>query len=194
MCSLIRVQGRIIGTIEERRSTLRIIVSKFIGELSAKSQASELKCGLMVLNLNLFRDCFRKLNRTRSSDPSFSLVAIVPERANHFVKTFGCLPQGRFTSVLLAIRQGRRNLPQEGSGGDEEAQPRRNVCCQLPIHTRPTIRGSTPGSRAGLEPRSGGKSVAVQTIVKACQASIADVAGHGQLQEPENHQTSLGKR
>ncbi|WP_143069600.1 hypothetical protein [Halopseudomonas yangmingensis] len=52
----------------------------------------------------------------------------------------------------------------------------------------------TPGSRAGLEPRSGGKSVAVQPIVKACQASTEDVAGHVQQPEPGNHQASLGKR
>ncbi|MFC3680570.1 hypothetical protein [Bacterioplanoides pacificum] len=52
----------------------------------------------------------------------------------------------------------------------------------------------TPGSRAGLEPRNGGKSVAVQPIAKAYQASTADVAGHGQQPELENHQASLGKR
>jgi hypothetical protein len=46
----------------------------------------------------------------------------------------------------------------------------------------------------GLEPRSGGKSVPVQPIVKACQASTADVADHGQQPELENHQASLGKR
>lgn len=55
-------------------------------------------------------------------------------------------------------------------------------------------QGLTSGSRAGLEPRSGGKTVAVQPIVKACQASTADVAGHGQPPELENRQVSLGKR
>tara|TARA_R110001599_G_scaffold262510_3_gene463049 strand:- start:1034 stop:1303 length:270 start_codon:yes stop_codon:yes gene_type:complete len=51
-----------------------------------------------------------------------------------------------------------------------------------------------PGLRAGLKPRSGGKLVAVQPVVKACQASTEDVAGHGQQPEPDNHQASLGKR
>jgi len=44
-----------------------------------------------------------------------------------------------------------------------------------------------------LELHSCGKAVAVQPIVKAWQASTADVAGHGQPPEFENHQVSLGK-
>ena len=51
----------------------------------------------------------------------------------------------------------------------------------------------TPGSRAGLEPRSGGKAVAVQPFVKACQANTAGVAGHGPQPILESHQFFLGK-
>ena len=51
----------------------------------------------------------------------------------------------------------------------------------------------TPGSRAGLEPRSGGKAVAVQPFVKACQANTAGVAGHGPQPILESHQSFLGK-
>lgn len=42
----------------------------------------------------------------------------------------------------------------------------------------------TLGSRAGLKLRSGGKTFAVQPIVKACRASNTDVGDHGQQPEP----------
>jgi hypothetical protein len=53
---------------------------------------------------------------------------------------------------------------------------------------------SIAGSRAGLELRSSGKPDALQPIVKACQASIADVAVHVQQPELGNRSTALGKQ
>ena len=50
----------------------------------------------------------------------------------------------------------------------------------MSIRCDDSVSAFTPGSRVGLDPRSGGKSVAVQPIVKAYQASNMGVAGHGQ--------------
>jgi len=42
----------------------------------------------------------------------------------------------------------------------------------------------TPGSRAGLEPRSGGKSVAVQPIVKSFDVRYPDHDQHPVQEQP----------